>query len=96
MSQRTLSVRKMAYTVKPNMNRTEKTSNQSMHLTGTLARGPKLSSSVTIWSDAASKPARKVVTFTDRLRFVEVVVVEVLMVLKLKCFHTLTCLINNE
>lgn len=70
MSQRTLSVRKMAYTVKPNINRTEKTSNQSMLLIGTLARGPKLSSSVTIWSEAASKPVRKIMTFMTRLTFV--------------------------
>lgn len=52
-----LSVRRMAYTVKPVMKRTEKTSSQSMVFTGTLGRGPRWSASITFLSVAASNPA---------------------------------------
>lgn len=44
ISQRMLSVQRMAYSVKADINRTENTKSQSMLFTGTAGRGPKWSS----------------------------------------------------
>lgn len=52
-----LSVRRIAYKVKPVMKRIEKTSSQSMDFTGMLGRGPRRSASITFLSVAASNPA---------------------------------------